>query len=484
VVIAGDDSARTRALAVGLRERGHSVAVAPSSAAARKRGEDVPDCVITASALAGPLLRRRGAAWILDVDGETGPGSRLETRLVRAADGVACPSRAALEDIHLRIGGSLLHAPDEDLDELARYVEALAARRDPANRLRAIMLGPVNSPHVEHMALALHRRGVNLQVAGEVWGGLQPSVLPAAGVPVSCISWPFVAWFRRLLREQRPALTHAHWTPFAFQARLAGAKPLVVTPWGSDVYRAEGRYNWANRAVARWADVVVTDSQDLLDAMVDLGTPRDRTMLLNWGVDLALFSPPAEGREAVRRRLGLGPGPLVLSPRSLKSFYNPRAIVEAFARVRQTVPDAQLLLKHMSADGPPDLGELPEGVLVVGPVPYEQMADYYRAADVCVSVPDTDSSPRSVWEAMACGCPCVVSDLPWARELIEPGRDALLVPIESGAIAASVERLLTDPDLASAMAAHARSLVERHRDMNRETGRLIELYERLAETRK
>ncbi len=63
------------------------------------------------------------------------------------------------------------------------------------------------------------------------------------------------------------------------------------------------------------------------------------------------------------------------------------------------------------------------------------MVDWYRAADVCVSIPSTDSGPLSVWEALACGCPCVVSDLPWARESVQPSGAALTVLIDADAVA-------------------------------------------------
>ncbi len=486
--------ARARALATGLRNQGHRVAErtvesGPRTAASIAR-RPAPDVVITAGGpgahLLGLGLQRRGAGWVLDYGhGWSGSNARVEVRLVRSADAVLCATPPVLDELHHRFGAALMLAPDDDAGPLARQIDALASRGDQGDgALRVILLGPVNSPHVEHPALALRDRGVQVQVAGDVWPGLAPSVLPAEGVVVKSMTWPTPVWLRRLLREQRPDVVHAHWSPYAFHALVAGAHPLVATPWGSDVYRAEGRYKLGNVPVARRSDFVVTDSQDLIDAMIELGTPPEKTMVLNWGVDLQLFSPPRGDTAELKRALGLGTGPLVLSPRSLKSLYNPRAIVEAFRRVRESVPDAQLLLKHMNPDETPDLGDLPEGVHVIGAVPYEQMADYYRAADVCVSVPDTDSSPRSVWEAMACGCPCVVSDLPWARELIEPGRDALLVQVDPAEIADAVERVLTDPELAGEMATRGRALAELHRDRDRETDRLIALYERVAGRRK
>jgi glycosyltransferase involved in cell wall biosynthesis len=119
-------------------------------------------------------------------------------------------------------------------------------------------------------------------------------------------------------------------------------------------------------------------------------------------------------------------------------------------------------------------------VRIVGHVPYEEMARYYQAADVCVSIPSSDSSPRSVWEAMACGAPCVLSDIPWVRELIEDERHALVVPIDEDAVAEALRELLDNPALAGRIRVDARRLVEEHRDRDRETERLCAIYDQVA----
>jgi glycosyltransferase involved in cell wall biosynthesis len=291
-----------------------------------------------------------------------------------------------------------------------------------------------------------------------------------------------VRWIRRLCAELRPDVLHAHWLcGYAALAAVAGASPLVAMAWGSDVLRAGPVKTLANRVALRRARVAMADSRALLDRLVELGARRDRTVLVNWGVDLAAFAPPNGSRRAVRERLGLGPGPAILSPRSLTPVYNPRTILAAFARVAAAVPGAQLVLKHMGTDAP-DLGTLPAAgdVRLVGHVPYEEMALYYQAADVCVSIPSSDSSPRSVWEAMACGCPVVLSDLPWVRELIVPGRDAVVVPVDAAAVAGGLLAVLGDGRRADALARRGRALAEAHRDREAEMDRLAGVYRALA----
>lgn len=363
----------------------------------------------------------------------------------------------------------------------------------PDRTLTVLMLGTVNHPHVEHLALGMAERGHRVIVGGNVESSMPESVLPRAGIELRPGPTGLrrrlsgvvghVRWIRTLLRELRPDVVHAHWMPgFAFFAALARARPLVAMAWGSDVLRANRVRLAAGRYAIRRAALVMSDSDALMARLEELGAARERTFLVNWGVDLETFAPPPDGRAAVRARLGLAEGPTVISPRSLMPVYNVPMILEAFDRAGARLPDLRLVVKHMGPEAE-KLGAFPHAdrVELVGHVAYEAMADYYRAAEVCVSLASSDSSPRSVWEAMACGCALVVSDLPWVHELIEHERHALVVPIEPGAVADAIERLVTDPGLATRLGGNARRLVEEHRDRDREMTRLSDAYVRLAE---
>jgi glycosyltransferase involved in cell wall biosynthesis len=361
--------------------------------------------------------------------------------------------------------------------------------------IKLLMLGSLNHPHVEHLALGMRERGFEVAVGGDVLPTLPRSVLAAAGVPTFLApqqvrgsargAAAHVRWIRRLLRDVQPDVIHAHWLcGFACFAALAGAKPLVAMAWGSDVFRADRLKRAANRLALNRAALAMADSQALLEAMVDLGARRERMQLMSWGVDLDHFRPSERAREDVRAELGLPEGRLVLSPRSLWPLYNPRTIVDAFELLADELPDIQLVLKHMSTDRPP-VGPLrhPDRVHIVGHVAYERMVDWFQASDVCVSIASSDSSPRSVWEAVASGTPCVVSDLPWVHELMVSGRDALVVPIDAEPVAAAIRAILDDPALAQALARNGRRLVEAHHDQQREMDRVADSYRGLAPAR-
>jgi len=151
--------------------------------------------------------------------------------------------------------------------------------------------------------------------------------------------------------------------------------------------------------------------------------------------------------------------------------------------VRERRPDAHFLLKHQADDLPKSVRAsierlgLEGAITMLANLPFERMPDVYRAADVVLSIPSTDSSPRSVWEALACGRPVVVSDLPWAREEFEDGKHAILAPLEAGSVADALGRALGDERLGL----EGRLLAQRELDRDACTARINDLYQSVAE---
>jgi glycosyltransferase involved in cell wall biosynthesis len=291
---------------------------------------------------------------------------------------------------------------------------------------------------------------------------------------------PRTLWMRSLARRVRPDVTHVNWMPFAGAAAIAGLRPLVAMGWGSDVYVADRRRRLLNGLAAKRADLVLAESAALLE---HLHVPRARRSVLNFGVGPELLGalPSDEQKRALRSSLGLGDGPVVVSPRGLKQVYNPWVVLHAFMRISHDMPTAQLVVLDPSEEQLHDGLCVPsDRVHLVGRVPYERVGEFFRAADICVSIPSSDSAPRSVWEAMACGCACVVSDLPWVHERIRSDRDALVVSIDVEDLAHAIGRLLADRKLRDSLAVRGRHLVEEHLQAKAEMDRLEAMYLALA----
>src|SRR5438067_11813420 len=79
-------------------------------------------------------------------------------------------------------------------------------------------------------------------------------------------------------------------------------------------------------------------------------------------------------------------------------------------------------------------------------IEHPQMLALLRGSVAVVSVPASDGLPISVLEAMACGTPVVISDLPGPMEALGPTAERLAVPLgDAQALADRLNELLTLP---------------------------------------
>lgn len=87
---------------------------------------------------------------------------------------------------------------------------------------------------------------------------------------------------------------------------------------------------------------------------------------------------------------------------------------------------------------------------------------YLPGAHIFVLPSLRDASPRVVREAMACGLPCVVSNIPGARDLLLDGETGLLFRSGDAAdLAAKLQRLITDEKLRQVMGQAGRQRIIR-----------------------
>lgn len=148
------------------------------------------------------------------------------------------------------------------------------------------------------------------------------------------------------------------------------------------------------------------------------GLAERMTVIYN-GVDQDIFRPiDKEGKAALRSRLNL---PLdkhiFLSVGFLSRRKDPLTVLRAFSQVNAHRTAVLLLL----GDGPLreqclPLAGVDGNVRVLGFV--QNVKDYLRAADTFISASLTEGCPNTVMEALACGLPVVLSDIPPHREIL------------------------------------------------------------------
>jgi glycosyltransferase involved in cell wall biosynthesis len=354
-----------------------------------------------------------------------------------------------------------------------------------------LQVGPLYVNHLRRWSERAAMLGCRVSVAGHVregraltdFGGIPENLEVAPEAVWESGPEERTAWLREVVQRLRPDLVQAHWLPtWGVHAADAAARPLAVTPWGSDLYRAEGEEReCAERALAA-ADAVLARSPHMRAELQARGVPAERVHDVDLGVDLERFHPATDSeRTQLRRELGLGEGPVVLSFRAGTALYNLDAVLEAFGAVGERHPDAALVMLTGSAPLAPAVRDSllalrgDDRVLTLS-APHERVPDYMRAATVGVSIPDSDGSPSSVWEALACGLPLVLSDLAQVRDRVGGGGAARFVERAPAPVAAELDALLCDDEARSRMAAASREWAVAHVGSERQAERLGDLY--------
>jgi len=366
--------------------------------------------------------------------------------------------------------------------------------------MKICVLGNPNSPHVIRWVRYFARRGCALSLIGH-----QAPRRPipedvdfynlAAKINVRKVRYLAWAWqVRQLVRKIQPAVLHAHFVDGAgWLGAASGFHPYLLTAHGSDLLLLPYR-PWLHQRLSLWAlrqaDHLTCVSEDLVQQASYYGVPQEQMDLLYLGVDTSVFYPIPDPRD-IRERLGLDHDrPVVLSPRSIKPVYNPLDIARAIPLIYRHVPTAQFLVFTFNAV--PHLlkqfrsivqeGGASPSVRYISEISHDQLlADYYRAADVIISVPSSDGTPKSVQEAMACGTPVVASDIAALRKWVRHEQEGLLVPVgDAAAISEAVVHVLVDRELWGRLSTNAVHLIRRHADSRIWMARAEDLYQRLA----
>lgn len=295
---------------------------------------------------------------------------------------------------------------------------------------------------------------------------------------------------RRIINREKPDILHAIELDEGFAAASSGFHPFVMTPNGSDLLVWAKRYLLV-RIIARYvfskADVVTSDSVPLKEASIALGAPKDKNYIIQWGVDLTQFHPRVD-RGRIREKYALGGSLLILSTRPLMPNYNMDTVIRCLPEVLKKVPSVKIMFIYGFRDKEVEMKKLvvdlgvADATIFVGSIDYEEMPYYLAASDICLSVPSSDSSPRSVYEAMACGVPPILSDLPWTKDFITPEQNALIVPVrDHQALATAILRLLSDGELRQRMIKANLELVDEKLNYHKHMAKMESIYQSLCQ---
>lgn len=227
-------------------------------------------------------------------------------------------------------------------------------------------------------------------------------------------------------RARVPVALTAHFHP-ASTAGHPGLRALYD--------RVRGR-----RTLGRADKVVAVTEAERRALERDFAVPPERLAVIPNGIDASRFKDLGKPRE---------PG-LLLAVGRLAPVKGFDLALEVLARLRKDVPGVRLVIAGEDWGEGPRLRALAQELRVADRVTFtgrvgpDELLDLYNRASLLLAPSRYEAFGIAVLEALACGCPAVVSDVGGLPAAMGPGGVAL--PRDAGYWAMSVGSLLRSPE--------------------------------------
>lgn len=334
------------------------------------------------------------------------------------------------------------------------------------------------------LACGLHRRGWPVTVVCCYGGGVFQAELEKAGVPLIDLHkrgrWDvagFTWCLLRTLRESHAEIVHGYMTLGNMLALLARvARPGTHVVWGvRSTIIDRTRRDWLSRlnfrmsrGAARLADGIIANSEAGAAHHASLGYPSARIRVIPNGIDTERFRFDAPGRNRMRSEWRVDDGCALVG---LVGRIDPMKDHSTFLRAAALLAARNERLRFVCVGGG-DPGfvrgikalatRLGLGPRVIWAGPRNDMAAVFSALDVAVSSSCGEGFSNVIAEAMACGRPCVVTDVGDSARIVgECG--AVVGSGNPTALASAIERVaqeLENPGEATRLHAAARARIE------------------------
>lgn len=342
-------------------------------------------------------------------------------------------------------------------------------------------------------------RGIGAVVISLLDKGVLGPAIEALGVPVYEVgmrrglpSPRAVQRLARLLRESRADMVQG----WMYHANIAAsvvmklAAPRTPVLWNVrhalDDLASERR--GTRRVIAVSAKLSASPRHIVYNSLASArqheaqGFASAKSVVIGNGFDLAQFAPSDIARHRVRGELGVAPEtPLVGAVGRDHPVKDHANYLRAAAVIARSVPDATFVIAGRDVDGRnarltsliADLG-IGDRVRLLGE--RSDVPALMAALDVMVSSSWTEAFPNVVGEAMACGLPCVVTDVGDSAWIV--GDTGRVVPSrDPNTLAAAVQGVLAlEPSARRKLGLAARQRVEREFSLAAAVNRYEDLY--------
>jgi glycosyltransferase involved in cell wall biosynthesis len=293
---------------------------------------------------------------------------------------------------------------------------------------------------------------------------------------------PFSIW--SIIRREKPKMVIAErTTSYGFLAAVSGLHPMAVAQQGiTDIYPLNSPFTGIKEMLQGYAfkkaDLIHAWGPVMAESMMERHVDMSKVMVLPKGINMDNFYYNPD-KERYRQKIR------AIVTRSLLPDYRHNVIIRAFKILKDRGYEVELLiagqgrLRASLEELRNSLG-LQQEVVFLGRINNIALPNYLNKCNIYISMPITEGVSASLFEAMACGCYPMVTDLPGNRSWIENGVNGHLIPVnDSEALAKCVEKMWQKPEMVMNVAAKNRKFVEEHANYKKNMATIANAYQNL-----
>ena len=315
--------------------------------------------------------------------------------------------------------------------------------------------------------------GGNWTYSGRLQRGLEPFGIQITRKALDQVTETDYAAFD-IIHSYNAYITGRHIAPIAKRH----GKPLVLTMTGTDVNEhlphPETRPSMVE--VVEYASRIVFLTDSARDRLAEVyPSAAGKSVVINLGIDL----PTGTGK--TRADFGYSDEEfLFLLVAGIRPVKRPLFAFEGLARVHEQHPNVRFLLAGSVFDAN-TMSEVEQSLSgsdfarYLGEVPYGEIADLYRAADVVMNTSSSEGLSHALLEAMSLGKPILATNVPGNSDLIEDGVDGYLFH-DTPELVEKATVLYTDANAREQVAQGALRTIEQHYSLRRELESFRNMY--------
>lgn len=333
-----------------------------------------------------------------------------------------------------------------------------------------------NPPHTDELDGYLFQKNLREKISGRIQSLFRDISEQSIQTQM------FSAWLQR----EQISVVIAEYGDIAttvIDACLDANVPLIAHFHGHDAYEKNllERQQSGYKKLFDKAAAIVGVSHEMVEQLISIGAPPERTHYISYFVDADKFSG-GDPENAPPHFVGIG---------RFVETKAPYLTLAAFARVHEAYPEVRLTI---AGDGPLrgpclDLAEyfgIADAVNLPGNVDHGQVAEFMRTARAFVqhSIRCRDNTregtPNAVLEAQASGLPVIATRHAGIVDAVADGESGFLV--DERDVLAMADRMLTlarNPSLAASMGLNGRSRITEQYSREKTLLRLAQLVERV-----